>query len=290
MGFRTVVVTQHSKVSYRMNQIIIQTDDDVFQIPISDIDVLLIGTTQAVITGHAVMRLVQESVKLIFCDDKGFPVGEMNGYYTNQNRNVNIELQIKWNDLRKKNLWQKITQIKVTHQMRLLQEKRLNDLGFSELIGEVELGDETNREAVAARMYFPRLFGSDFTRKNESHTTNAKLNFGYSILLSAVTREIQSYGYLTEIGIHHDSIANVFNLSSDLMEPFRPLIDRIVKQNEHVEFGREVKLALISALNESIRINNHESQLITALSEYVRQALDYLSEKTEHLPEWEMEL
>lgn len=97
-----------------------------------------------------------------------------------------------------------------------------------EYITQIEFGDATNREGHAAKVYFNALFGLDFTRSAEN-SINSALNYGYSLLLSTCARETALNGYITQIGLFHDNIFNQFNLASDLMEPFRPIVDNLVK-------------------------------------------------------------
>ena len=103
MGWRTIVVTKHAKISYRMEQVLIQTDDNLVQIPISDIQLILIATTQVVITSHLLMELAEQNVRVIFTDKKKMPIGEFNRYYCNLNRNKNILSQISWDEGKKGN-------------------------------------------------------------------------------------------------------------------------------------------------------------------------------------------
>ncbi|MGK4145293.1 type II CRISPR-associated endonuclease Cas1 [Weissella paramesenteroides] len=277
MGFRTVIITKHCKVSYKAGKIVLQTDNDMQMIPLSDINILLLGTPQSVITGHAVMKLIENGVKLIFSDQKGIPVGEINGYGGHNQRNNHIKQQFKWPQYKRYLLWQKIIMNKILLQKNCLESFNLNTAGFDQLILDMEEGDNSNREAVAARMYFPRLFGQKFNRKDESDNVNAKLNFGYQVLLSAMAREIHISGYLTELGIHHDSLNNEWNLASDLMEPFRPLVDRIVKNNMTGDLDRNIKIQLVDCLNDEILFNGHQSIVTNAMHELVRVATQYLS-------------
>lgn len=284
MGFRTVIITKHCKLSYKAGHIVFQTDNDVQMVPLSDINILLLGTPQAVITGHAVMKLIENGVKLIFSDQKGIPVGEINGYGGHNQRNRHIKQQFEWSEDKRYVLWQKIITNKILLQKNCLEDFKLNTNGFDQLILDIEKGDNSNREAVAARMYFPRLFGQKFNRKDESNDINAKLNFGYQILLSAMAREIHVSGYLTELGIHHDSLNNEWNLASDLMEPFRPLVDRIVRNNMAGSLDRDIKIQLVDCLNDEILFNGHQSIVTNAMHELVRIATQYLcSPQTEEL-------
>ncbi|GAF40171.1 CRISPR-associated protein Cas1 [Agrilactobacillus composti DSM 18527 = JCM 14202] len=286
MAFRTVVITQHCKINYQLNHLKVRTEDNIAQIPVNDISVLLIATTQAVITGYCIAELLKENVKVIFCDDHGIPVGEINGYFGNKLRNRCIAKQVHWDSKRTESLWQLIVQRKIENQGSLLSDLALNDTGFAELQATVAPGDSHNREAVAAKMYFPRLFGATFTRQDGANLINAHLNYGYQIFMAALAREIHSAGYLTEIGIHHVSSENEFNLASDLMEIFRPLVDRQVYEQRDKPLEREQKLALVDLLNDVVRINGHQSTVTNAMGEVTRQALDYLSGKRVELPEW----
>ncbi len=118
---------------------------------------------------------------------------------------------------------------KIRRQSSFLEEigKEKEALLLCSYLQQLTLGDKTNREAHAAKVYFDALFGMEFTRSEEC-VTNSALNYGYSILLSAFNREITANGYLTQLGLWHENRFNPYNLASDLMEPFRPLVDRLV--------------------------------------------------------------
>lgn len=118
----------------------------------------------------------------------------------------------------------------------------------------------------------------DESRRDFS-ATNAALNYGYAILLSAVNREIVANGYLTQLGIHHHSQENEFNLGSDLMEPFRPIIDGWVKHHQFKEFNVEVKYGLVQLLDFEFKYNQKNTILRNAISRHVSNCLKYLSEE-----------
>lgn len=147
---------------------------------------------------------------------------------------------------------------------------------------EIKEGDVTNREGHAAKVYFNAIFGVDFTRTEEC-PVNAALNYGYSIILSAFNREVVGNGYLTQIGICHDNMFNYYNLSSDLMEPFRILVDRKVYAMKPQKFEHEEKMLTVSLLNEEVRIANRKEYINNAIKIYCKSALDALSEGDETL-------
>ena len=116
-----------------------------------------------------------------------------------------------------------------------------------------------------------------FTR-SEENITNAALNYGYSIILSAFNREIVAHGYLTQLGIFHDNMFNHFNLSCDLMEPFRILVDRKVKGTSFTDFGSEEKHGLVNVLNDTVVINQTKQTVLNAIKYYCRSVFDAMNE------------
>lgn len=147
---------------------------------------------------------------------------------------------------------------------------------------KLELNDVSNREAVAARYYFKALFGKEFSRAHEDGL-NAALNYGYAVLLSLVDRHIVANGYLTEIGIHHGSMENAYNLGSDLMEPFRPVFDQWVSQQSFDELTPNVKFMIVDVLNVVITYNDKQELLRNAIAKHVTNCLRYLGGELDDL-------
>lgn len=276
MGWQTIYITQRSKLSYKANHLLVQTTTDIKQIPFHQINCIIIATTQSVITGYLISKLIEDNIKLVFCSEDRNPCAELNGYYSNVSRNQNIENQISWSPLDKQRLWTFIVKNKIENQISVMKKSNLN---IDELTREYEsvlINDESNREAVVARKYFPAIFGDGFTRTNESKISSM-LNYGYTILLSAVNQEIVAQGYLTQLGIHHHSMKNDFNLSSDLMEPFRQFIDLKVLDKQEYNFDEYVKLELIDVLNQEIIFDEKTYILKNALSKYIHDCFDFLN-------------
>lgn len=276
MSWRSVVISQHGKVSYSSRQLVVQTRDGTNQIPIDDIQILLIASNNVVITTAAINKLVQSGTKIVFTGEKGEPSCETIGYYPN-NRDVGILTdQFNWTDALKEKLWTKIISNKINMQIKVCELTGNVTTELTDELDKLEVGDATNREAVVARKYFTILFNNDFTRR-EYDPINAALNYGYSILLSAVNREIVVNGYLTQFGVHHHSEANDFNLGSDLMEPFRPIIDYWIANQKFNELTPDIKFALVDLLNFELRYNGETTILRNALSKHVMNCLNYLS-------------
>ena len=232
MGLKTLVISKHSKLELSLSSVVIRSGDGESMISIDDLNLVIIESTSVAITAALLSELVAKKVKIIFCDEKHNPQFECMPYYGTQDTSLKVKKQIHWTEEAKKNVWKRIVEMKIQNQARVLC-KAGADESYKMLLDycdNVLPGDITNREGHAAKVYFNTLFGVSFSRKQDI-PLNAKLNFGYALLLSMVGREIASLGYITQIGIHHDNQDNQFNLACDFMEPFRPVIDSIVINN-----------------------------------------------------------
>ena len=127
----------------------------------------------------------------------------------------------------------------------------------------------------AAKVYFNSLFGKKFSRDNENNI-NSALNYGYAVLLSTINKEVINNGYLTQIGIHHKNEFNPFNLSCDLMEPFRIIIDSFVYYNQDRIFDTKYKLDIINIFNNNFKYKNKMYTLKDILKFYVKNTLECL--------------
>ena len=290
MGWRSVIITQHAKLTYSMQMMIVQTRDGINQIPIEDINLLLVSTTQAVITSALISKLAQNQTKVIFVDEKDNPIVETAVYYPGTRNMAKLTQQFNWDDHLKELLWTKIVSQKIKNQIAVLANYHLNKDEVQSELDQLEINDESNREAIAARKYFMLLFDKNFVRRDTS-AINAALDYGYAILLSSFNREIVMNGYLTYFGIHHCSQENQFNLASDLMEPFRPFVDYWVKAHEKIkELTPDIKYGLVELLSLEIKFNGKKTLLTNAITVYVRECLKFLSGDSKELPEMEMSL
>ncbi|APX71564.1 type II CRISPR-associated endonuclease Cas1 [Companilactobacillus allii] len=276
MGWETIYITSRSKLSYKSNHLLVQTVADIQEIPFHHIGCIVIATTQAVITGYLVEKLTQADIKVIFCDSDHNPCAELNGYYSNNNRNQNIEKQFSWPIPKKELLWTSIVTNKIENQINVLKQYNLDTTAIIQEFNQIKDNDKTNREAVIAMKYFPALFGSNFSRGNKEDNINKMLNYGYTILLSSVNQEIIAQGYLTQLGIHHHSNQNDFNLSSDLMEPFRQFVDQIVVEHKDSDFDLETKLDILAVLEKQISYNDKNYILKNAINQHVQNCFKFL--------------
>lgn len=281
MSWRVVVISKRSKLDYKIGSLVVRSEDDEKRIFLNDISVLMCETTAISITAYLLAELTARKIKVIFCDNQHNPASELIPMYGSYVSSGRIRDQIAWGEEIKAKVWQEITKFKITNQAIVLQKANQNDKA-KQLQGyamQVELGDKTNREGHAAKVYFNSLFGLDFYR-DANDIRNAILNYGYTILLSCFNREIAASGYLTQLGIWHDNAENPFNLGSDLMEPFRPIIDWFAYEHSYFTvFEKEEKMQVLNLLNSKVKIDNSEQYLNNAIGIYARSIFNALSEK-----------
>lgn len=277
MSWRVVVISKRAKLDLQLGCLVVRSDE-VTKIHLGEISTLMIESTAVSLTTSLLAELTRRKIKVIFCDEKRNPSSELVSYYGSHDTSNKIRKQIAWKKKTKEAIWTEIVTEKIRKQKELLEflgkgETKL----LSSYIREIKWNDETNREGHAAKVYFNALFGMDFTR-TEENDINAALNYGYSIILSAFTREITANGYLTQLGIFHDNMFNQFNLASDFMEPFRILVDREVKKMKMLEFGQEEKMQLVNILNQEIYIDGKTQYVNNAIKIYVKSIFDALNE------------
>lgn len=277
MSWRTIVISKHAKLDMQLGYMVVRSDE-ITKIVLNEIATIVIESTAVSITTSLLAELSKRKVKVIFCDEKKNPSSELVSYYGSHDTSNKVRKQIAWKENTKEAVWTEIVTEKIRKQKELLE---LLGKGESELLSsylkQIAWNDETNREGHAAKVYFNALFGLEFTR-TEDCLTNAALNYGYSIILSTFTREIVANGYITQLGLFHDNMFNQFNLASDLMEPFRPLVDKQVLNMKLEQFDHEEKMELVNVLNHEVQIDGKVQYVNNAIKIYCKSVFDALNE------------
>ncbi len=274
MSFRTVVITRQSKISYKNRFLVVKQDSDEKYIHLSEIDTIIVDSISVSISAYLLKELSDNKINIIFCDEKHNPFGELSSYYSRHNTSKKIKEQIAWKQKSKDDLWAKIVKNKITNQAMMLRkiDSEKYDLLLS-YVDEVVSGDKTNREGHAAKVYFNALFGNEFVRNNDD-SINAALNYGYAVLLSTVNKEVVSNGYLTQLGIHHKNEFNEFNLTCDLMEPFRIVIDNFVYFNRDRKLDTNYKLDIVNIFNNAYKYRGKNYILKDIIKMFIKSALE----------------
>lgn len=282
MSWRVVVISKRAKLDYQLGYLVVR-NESVTKIHLGEISTLLIESTAVSITTSLLAELIKKKIKVIFCDEKRNPSSELVGYYGSHDTSSKVRNQIQWSRNSKDTVWTEIVTEKIRKQKKLLEyqgkeESKLLD----SYLQEIKWNDETNREGHAAKVYFNALFGLDFTRTTDC-SVNSALNYGYSIILSAFTREITANGYITQLGLFHDNMFNQFNLASDLMEPFRVLVDKEVLEMKFEEFEVDEKRRLVNILNHEVVIDGKVQYVNNAVKIYCKSVFDALNENDSSL-------
>ena len=277
MSFRTVVITRQSKITYKNRFLVVKQENDEKYIHLSEIDTIIVDSISVSISAYLLKELADNKINIIFCDEKHNPLGEVVPYYSKHNTSKMIKEQIKWKASDKDKIWAEIVKNKIMNQALLLKKTKSSKYKLIlSYIDEVVDGDKTNREGHAAKVYFNALFGNDFVR-NSDDTINAALNYGYAILLSTINKEIINNGYLTQLGIHHKNEFNEFNLTCDLMEPFRIVIDNFVYYNQARKLDTEYKLDIVNILNGTFKYQGKNHTLKDIIKMFVKNTLESIN-------------
>ena len=278
MSFRTIVVKSRCKLECSLNYLVCRAPESESRICLDEISTLIIQNTGVAITAALLSMLMEKKIKVLFCDSRSNPQGELIPYYGAYNGLEKIRSQISWRADIKDLVWRLITQRKIRGQAANLEligqieaATKLRDYSDA-----VEIGDVTNREGHAAKVYFNACFGLEFNRGQDC-PINAFLNYGYSIILSAINREIKNFGYLTELGVHHIGKENPFNLSCDFMEPLRPFIDKIVLDG--CVNKDNFKSEMINCLNKDVKFDGKTMYFDNAIHLYVQSLFSALNEE-----------
>ena len=277
MTWRTVVIRERAKLDYSLNFMTVRQEAGVRKISLGEIYMVIVENTAVSLTAVLLNELVKNKIKVVFCDEKRNPSSELIQYYGSHDTSLKYKNQLEWSKESKERIWTRIVYEKIFNQMQFL--KKLNKEEYrilKEYISQIEHNDNTNREGCSAKIYFSALFGNNFSR-NKENSLNAFLNYGYQFLLSAFNKEIVANGYLTQIGIFHKNMFNYYNLSSDLMEPFRVIVDELAYKENPQKFEKDEKRKLQNILNLKFRINNVNHYLSDIIKIYTKSIFDALS-------------
>lgn len=282
MSWRIVVISRRAKLDYQLGYMVVRSEE-ITKIHLNEISTVLIESTAVSLTASLLSELTKKKIKVIFCDEKRNPSSELVSYYGSHDTSNKVRCQIKWLPETKGAVWTEIVSEKIRKQKELLEYlgKEESEL-LDSYIREIQWNDETNREGHAAKVYFNALFGMNFTRTADT-LENAALNYGYAIILSAFTREITANGYITQLGLFHDNMFNQFNLASDLMEPFRILVDQRVASMKLGEFAHQEKMEIVNLLNQEVRIDGKIQYVNNAVKIYCKSVFDALNENDSSL-------
>lgn len=241
---------------------------EIGRVPLDDIAAVVANAHGLTYSNNLLVTLAARGVPVVLCGPNHSPaalVWPVNGHHAQAGR---MSDQASASAPLKKRLWQQIVQAKILSQGAALASVGAEAGGFRLLARKVRPGDSDNVEAEAARRYWPLLLGSGFRRDTDGGGLNGLLNYGYAVLRAATARAVMAAGLHPSLGLMHSNRGNALVLVDDLMEPFRPLVDREVhrlKTNGVVDVTADVKSALARIMVVDLPTEEGLSPLMTCL-------------------------
>ena len=285
---RTLCFTNPAYLSLKNNQLVIKLPEvetnsslpEDFKseatktIPIEDIGIVVLDNKRITITQGVMEALLENNEAIVTCNESHLPIGMHLPLVGNTTQTERMRFQIEASLPLKKQLWQQTISAKIQNQAAVLKQMRGTEVrNMLKWASEVKSGDSENLEARAAVYYWQNAFPmiENFTRSREGVSPNNLLNYGYAILRAIVARALVSSGLLTTLGIHHRNKYNAYCLADDIMEPYRPYVDRLVMQlydkyPNCEELTKELKAELLQIPVLDVVISGKKSPLMIAVS------------------------
>ena len=240
--------------------------------PIEDIGLLILDHQQITISQALIAKLLASNTAFITCDNTHHPTGMMLNLDGHSLQSQKFQAQVEASQPLKKQLWQQTVSAKLLNQAAMLEQIRVPAKNLRNWAAEVKSGDSDNLEAVGAVYYWKNLFPDflEFKRERYGPPPNNLLNYGYAILRAVVARALVSSGLLPTLGIFHRNQYNAYCLADDVMEPYRPFVDKTVVQivrgnGKFLEMTPTMKKELLNIPAMDVRINEEKSPLMVAV-------------------------
>lgn len=269
---RTLYFGNPTRLSIQQQQLLIKTDEKEVRVAIEDIGVIVIDHYQVSVTHAVLHKLLDNNAAVITCNDKHHPTGLLLNLDGHTQQSEKFKAQIEASEPLKKQLWQQTIKAKINNQSAVLSTWEIDNSYLKRYAQLVLSGDTSNQEAQAARYYWKMLFNEEdpfFVRERFGEYPNNFLNYGYAILRATVARGLVSSGLLPTLGIHHRNKYNAYCLADDIMEPYRPYVDHLVKvimlETSEQELTTDIKRRLLNIPNIDLKIDGKDSPLMVGL-------------------------
>ena len=266
----------------RSGQLTVQraSDPKPLQIDLDDLACIVLANLDITLSTGALNVISEHGITILGVGRNFMPTSIMLPFAKHSRYSEVVDRQLSMSVPFQKQLWKHIVRQKIENQASVLEIAGRKDAGqLMVLAASVRSGDPDNREAVAARLYFPRL--KEGYVRDEVSPTSSILNYGYAVVRSVVARSVVSHGFISSVGLHHDNVRNEFNLVDDLIEPFRPMIDlqmlEIDLSNEEAaNLSRSCRREMTSVLRNACMVGGRKVACLQAVEEMVvsfKQAL-----------------
>jgi CRISPR-associated protein Cas1 len=276
LSWRIIYIEEAEEMKLYLDNLKVVKREQEILIPLSDIHTIVVDNMKTIVTGRLMNKLAEYHILLVFCNELHLPNVFSLGLYSHYRVYGVLYKQLNWSQELREAMWGELIRLKIINQCSVLQYLQKDEGVIQKLKGyakDVTFGDETNREGLAAKLYFNELFGSEFRRKRDAvDSVNAALNYGYIILRACFARTMVAHGLHPAYGIGHRNQFNAFNLVDDCMEIFRPIIDLwVYMTTEESEYlTREMKQLLIRRLHAKITIGGQTQTVLNAIDLFIQ--------------------
>lgn len=285
MSYRCIYIRTAEKISLRDNNLVVKKEEREVLVPLEDISIILLEDQKSVVTTRLIAALSEHYIGLIVCDESYKPVSLTLPLAMHYKQLKVFGLQMNVKKPLNSQLWELIIKRKIINQRKVLELTNQDQFAIDKLIElekSVKSGDKGNIEAYAAKVFFNSLYGKFFKRRQMvEDEINSALDYGYTILATNLSRLLTMYGFNTILGIHHFSMTNNFNLSYDLVEPYRPLVDYTVYtllDELAYPLPLNIREELIRILVKPIRLDNKNYLVEFAMEEMVLSYIKVLEQ------------
>lgn len=289
MSWRTVYIDDASKLSLNLDCLQVVHQKQKYNIALNEISTIIIEDYKTIITVRLLSRLAELGINVIFTTKNKMPIGAIHPFNNNSRTAKVSRIQLELPKKRQQLIWKQIIEIKINNQAVILDYYNMDNTYIKQYASEVELGDISNKEGQAARVYFKKLFGEKFIRFSDD-IYNYCLNFTYQIIRSKIAQAVIDRGLNPAIGIFHRGEYNYFNLADDLIEPYRPLVDKYICDLLEKEAPKyltvELKKKLLEVYQLIVKINNKKMKLIDSIKIYMNNILDFYNGKTDYITKY----
>ncbi|MGB1316115.1 MAG: type II CRISPR-associated endonuclease Cas1 [Chitinophagales bacterium] len=275
---RTLYFGNAAYLSTKTEQLVVNYPDEQKQktVPIEDVGIVILDHYRITISSGLIHKLLSNNVALITCCDKHLPQGLMLNLSEGHTRQEHFAVQINTSEAFKNKLWKTVIKQKITNQALVLKENEFEYKNLLYFAKNVQTGDPQNLEGQAAAYYWKRIFSNDiahFKRGQFEAAPNNLLNYGYTILRAITARSLVASGLLPTFGIHHHNKYNAYCLADDIMEAYRPFVDRLViaiiydLSEKEMELNTSIKKELLQIPVLDVMINGKKSPLMVAMQQ-----------------------
>lgn len=262
MLYRSIYIGNSAYLKLKDKQLKVidpETKEEKGSVPIEDIGLVMLDHYQITLSHQLIQELMKNNVILISCDERHLPLAGMLPFSGNTLFSERVKTQIEASEPLKKQLWKQTIECKILNQLKVLEQLGKYATPMYEYLKNVKSGDTTNMEGIAAQHYWKHLIDSDFLRDRFGDGPNPFFNFGYGVLLSIIARALVDTGLLLVLGIFHRNKYNPYCLASDIMEPYRPIVDLLVMKwlqlhPEKQSLDKESKTFLLQIATQDVNI------------------------------------